>query len=118
MAFTDTIRRWLNGVPNVTEREHLGNILVPIGDRLSSHALGSPALAITGGGSTTVSTGADAYFIVNGVLVKIATGTALAALSGTITAGKYNVFCFFVDSAGTVTSAMGTEGAAIANIVF
>ena len=41
------------------------------------------------------------------------------ALTGiTITAGKYNVVCFFIDSASTVTAAAGTEGATLAAVKF
>jgi hypothetical protein len=42
----------------------------------------------------------------------------MPALSGSITAAYYNVFCFFVDSAGTLTSAMGREGASLAAVDF
>jgi hypothetical protein len=42
----------------------------------------------------------------------------MPALSGTVVNGTFNVFCFFIDSAGTVTSAMGTAGATLATVVF
>ena len=43
----------------------------------------------------------------------------MPALTGiTITAGKYNVVCFFIDSASTVTAAAGTEGATLAAVKF
>ncbi len=42
----------------------------------------------------------------------------MAALSGTVTNAKYNAYSFFLDAAGTYTSAMGTEAATLGNIVF
>jgi hypothetical protein len=115
----DTIIRFLSALGNVKERKALLDVISPIGDRLTSQPLTSAGLAIVGGGNTAAKIGAtDFYAIVNGVLVKIAASTTLTALAGTITATKYNVFCFFVDSGGTVTTLMGREGAAIGNIVF
>lgn len=115
----DTIVRWLNMVPDVAERKGLWAILQSIGDRFSSQCLTSAGLAIKTGGSALAKTGSAAIaYIANGVLQTIAGSTDMPALSGSITATKYNVFCFFADSAGVVTSAMGTEGAAAANVVF
>lgn len=115
----DTIIRFLSAIGSVKERKALLDVIQPIGDRLTSQPLTSAGLAIVGGGSTAAKIGAtDFYAIVNGVLVKIAASTSLTALAGTITATKYNVFCFFVDQGGTVTTLMGREGAAIGNIVF
>jgi hypothetical protein len=42
----------------------------------------------------------------------------MPALSGTVVNATFNVFCFFVDSGGTVTSAMGTAGASLAAVQF
>ena len=36
----------------------------------------------------------------------------------TITAAKYNVYCFFIDSASVVTVAQGPEGATLAAVKF
>lgn len=116
---TDTQRRWLEGVANNKDAESIRHVTEPMGDRMSSQALATAGLLIHGGGSTVAKTGStDAYFVAKGVLQKIAASTDMPALVGSITAGKYNVFCFFIDSAGVVTVAMGTEGAAIANVAF
>lgn len=116
----DTMTRYLSVFGDVREREGLRGILKPIVDRISTQPLTSAGLLVSGTGSgVTAKIGSsDFYASVTGGLVKIAASTDMPALVGTITAGKYNVFCFFVDSAGTVTSAMGTEGAALANVVF
>lgn len=116
---TDTIQRWLQSVDALADQYALRNILFPIGDRMSSCALSTAGLVIKAGGSALTKTGAaDSYYIANGVLVKIASGTDMPALVGSITAAKFNVFMFFIDSAAVVTAAMGTEGAAIANVKF
>lgn len=112
-----TIARWLNGGPADTKgREHLRKILYPLADRCSTQTLTSAGLAIKAGGSALVKAGSLFYASVNGILVKVAANTDQAALSGTVTNAKFNVFCFFLDSAGTGTSAMGTEGATLAAV--
>jgi hypothetical protein len=40
----------------------------------------------------------------------------MAALSGTVANAKFNVYVFFIDSAGTLTSRMGTAGATLATV--
>lgn len=85
---------------------------------LRSQSLASAGLVIS---STTskVKTGAsDWYGLANGVLVKIASGTDLAVLAGSVTNAKYNVFVFSVDSGGTTYTTMGVEGASLATIIF
>lgn len=116
----DTIRRYLEGIASNKDARAVRAIVDPIGDRYSSQALNSAGLAIHGGGSTLAKTGAsDFYAVANGVIVKIASGTDLPALTGlNITATKFNVFCFFIDAAAVVTVAMGTEGAAFGNVLW
>jgi hypothetical protein len=115
----DTITRYLEGIVDGPGRQSMRTILTPIADRLSTTPLNSSGLVINGAGNAAAKTGAsDFYASVTGDLVKIASGTAMPALVGSITATKFNVFCFYVDSAGTTTVAMGTEGAALANVVF
>lgn len=85
--------------------------------------LATGALAIKAGGSAIVKTANTIYALTVAIatgLVTLVTKAAsdMAALAGTVTAAKFNVFCFFIDSAGTLTSAMGTEGATLATVVF
>lgn len=115
----DTIRRWLEGIADQKDRWTLQHLFDPIGDRYSTQPLRSAGLAINAGGAATVKIGsADFYAAVKGKLVKLAASLELPALVGSITATKFNVFCFFVDQAGTPTVAMGTEGAALVNLTF
>lgn len=83
----------------------------------------SGALAINGAGNAAVKIGALIYATAINVagqvvLLTKAANTVMAALSGTVTNAKFNVFCFFVDSAGTLTTLMGTEAATLAGVVF
>lgn len=117
--FGDTLIRWLEAIPDAISRYNLLKTMSPLFDRMSSRMLSTAGLAIKTGGSTLVKSGAsDAYGIANGILRKITAATDMPALVGTVTNAKFNVFCFFIDSGGTVTVAMGTEGAALANVVF
>jgi hypothetical protein len=42
----------------------------------------------------------------------------MAALAGTLTNAKFNVFVFTVNAAGTLKSYMGTEAATLGGVVF
>jgi hypothetical protein len=110
----DTLTRYLAGFPQERERAYLRAILAPVLDRFSTRALTNSTLVIKTGGSALAKTGAaDSYFTVQGVPVKVAASTDQAALSGTVVNATFNVFCFYVDSAGALTSAMGTAGATL-----
>lgn len=114
-----TITQYLAGVASERDRAHLRGILAPIGDRLSTQALRNSTLVIGTDSTTVPKTGAaDSYFSVKGKLVNIAAGTAMPTLVGTVALSTSNVFCFFVDDAGAVTSEMGTGAADIVDIVF
>lgn len=116
----DTMTRWIAAFGDLRERMGLRSVLAPMVDRVSSQVLQTGgAIVIKAGGSTLAKTGAASTHVsVTGKLVRIAAATDLAALSGTVTNAKFNVYCWFIDSAGTVTSAMGTEGATRAAVVF
>ena len=115
----NSISQYLEGIPNTQMQNAVRPVLNAIGDRVSTQSLTSAGLVIKTGGSALAKTGASAYYgVVKGKLVTVGAGVDMPALSGTITAGKYNVFCFFIDSASTVTSVKGIEGAAIGNVVF
>jgi hypothetical protein len=115
----DTISRYLTGVPSEQIRAALYPIFKGIGLALSTCSLTHAGLVIKAGGSALAKVGSsDHYAIIKGKLVKTAASTDMAALSGTVTNAKFNVFCFFVDGAGALTSAMGTEGATLAAAKF
>jgi hypothetical protein len=117
--FSDTLARWLEAVRDSTTQWNLRKVLEPIFDRESSLALNAAGLVIKAGGGVLAKSGAsDCYLIANGVLLKIAAATDMPALSGTVLNAMFNVFCFFIDSGGTKTSAMGTAGATLGAVKF
>lgn len=115
----NTVTQQLSGLAAVSDRNALRPLLRALADRFSSQATATAGLVIKTGGSTLAKTGSTAFAgVASGVPVAIAASTDMPALVGTITAAKYNVFCFFIDSASTVTVAMGTEGATLAAVKF
>lgn len=83
----------------------------------STKLLVSGGLAIKTGGSALAKTAATAYFMIDG---KVASKAAadMAALAGTVTNAKFNVFVFTVNAAGTLKTTMGTEAATLAAVTF
>ena len=80
--------------------------------------LSTGGLAIKAGASALVKAATLCKAWVNGTLVSIAANTDMAALSGTVAADLFNVYVFYVNSAGTLASAMGTAGATLGAVVF
>lgn len=113
----NTVTRWLGALASTGDQNAMRPVLFALADRYSSQTLVSAALVIKAGGSAIVKTGAAIYALANGILVTKASATDMAALAGSVTNAKFNVYCFYVDSAGTLTSQMGTEGATLAAVV-
>lgn len=115
----DTIARNVAAMSTNSDKLALLPIFNAIADRMSSQATSSAGLVIKAGGSALAKTGSTAFQgVANGVPVTIAGSTDMPALAGNITAAYFNVYCFFIDSASTVTVAMGTEGATLAAVKF
>lgn len=77
----------------------------------------SSGLAI-GTTTTKVKTATAFRFFADGVYgLKAITDDAFT-LAGTVTNAKFNVFCMYIASDGTLSSLMGTEGATRAAVVF
>lgn len=113
----DTVKRYLAHVSEGKLRETLRVLFNALADRYSTQSLTSAGLVIKAGGSAVVKTGASAWYgLVQGKLQTKAAATDMPALSGTVTNAKFNVYVFLIDVAGTVTSAMGTEGATLAAV--
>jgi hypothetical protein len=111
----DTMTRILEGISSRSDAYSLRQVLLPLVDRYSSQPITSAGLVINAGGALIAKIGAaDFYALVQGILVKIAAGTAMPALTGiNAPAGGFNVAAFFVDSAGVVTAAGGTPAATL-----
>jgi hypothetical protein len=114
----DTVTRFMAGLANPKDGYFLQRILNALADRYSSQPLTSAGLVISGAGLLVAKTGAaDFYATAGGVLVKVAAGTVLPALTGiNAPAGGFNVACFFVDSAGVVTVAGGNPAATLGGV--
>lgn len=89
-------------------------------DMLYSAAVTAPGLTIVGAASALVKAANATQTVVSGVGgTTTAANLNQAALSGTVTNAKFNVYVFRVAADGlTVTSAMGTEGATLNDVVW
>ncbi len=74
-------------------------------------------LAIKTGGSALAKTANAIKYVVDGVYCSKAAAD-MAALAGTVTNAKFNVFVFTVDAAGTLKTYMGTEGSTRAGVIW
>jgi len=77
----------------------------------------SGALAIHGASSPLAKTANTIYFMVDGQVYSKA-ASDMAALSGTVANATFNVFVFSVNSAGTLTTQMGTGATTLGGVVF
>lgn len=95
--------------------------LEPLIDKLQratvTGLLVSGALAIKAGASALAKTAATVYFMIDGQVYSKAAAD-MAALSGTVTNAKFNVFLFCVKADGTLATTMGTEAATLGGVVF
>ena len=83
-----------------------------------TQVLTTGGLAIKAGGGVLVKLGTVVYALVDSKIVLKAAATDMAALSGTVTNAAFNMYCFFVEQDGTLSSAMGTEGASLLAMQF
>lgn len=103
----------INQVKDRNDARHLQLILEGLYERLRSQCLTSAGLAIKTTSSAVAKAGSIVYAVAKGVLIKKAANTDMAALSGTVTNAKFNVFVFTVDADGTLYTQMGTEAATL-----
>ena len=85
--------------------------------RFSTHVLNSAGHANKTGGSALAKSVNTVKFVVDGVIASKAAAD-MAALSGTVTNAKFNVFVFTVDVSGTLKSYMGTEAATLGGVIW
>jgi len=102
------------------DRQALQPIAEAIAREFNTVAVTTAGLVIKAGTSALAKTGSAAFYAtVGGRLVTIAGSTDMPALTGlNISANAFNVACFFIDAAGTVTVRFGTEGTAIGRVKF
>lgn len=115
----DTVSRYLAAVPDSQMRRFLQIIINALADRFSSCMLGSAGIVIFAGTNVNAKTGATVtQAVVGGVPISIPAATVLLPVAGVTAQNKFNVYIFYVDAAGAITSAMGTEGATLAQVVW
>ena len=114
----NTIAQELAAVPDVRSRAAQQRVFNAIADRLCSNIQATGGLAIKTGGSALAKTVNTVYYVANGIYGALAAADMPALTGLTITANKFNVAVFYVDSAGTTTVGFGTEGATAAAVKF
>lgn len=100
----------------MTANRNFLSILEKIQYALCTRLLTTGGLAIKTGGSALAKTVNTIKYMIAGNLYSKAAADC-AALVGTVANAKFNAFYFFVNAAGTLTTAMGTEGATLEAIV-
>lgn len=97
------------------------NELQPLFDKIQrfmlNRVMNAAGLAIKAGSSALAKSVNTIYVLVDGALISKAAAD-MAALVGTVTNAKFNVFVFTVNAAGTLKTYMGTEAATSAGVVF
>lgn len=114
----DTIARYLTNVNDRASARALQFMIGAVADRMSSQTLINAGLAIFGAASPIVKAVNAFHAFANGVPVLKIANTNMAALSGTVLNATFNVFCFYIDQNGVLTSQMGAAGVAFSNVVF
>lgn len=101
----------------VTSNENLRSVLNKLQEGSPNIVFNSAGLAIGTGSKKKVKIVNAIYAYVDGVPLTVAASSEVA-LSGTVVNAKYNVYVLSVNSAGTVTATMGTDGATLAAVVW
>lgn len=119
----DTISRYLTNMPDVRVRRAIQFLMIALADRYNAQMLSPAAIVITGAASANAKTGANAVLALTNsgnasALVSVAAATSLVPFVGTTLINTFNVYVFYVDTAGTVTAAMGTAATTLAGVVF
>lgn len=107
-----TITTSVGGLSDAGVRSAIGELQSAVVDQL----LNTAGLTLGSSSKPKLKIANTIYALVNGVLVKKT--TAEIVVSGTVTNAKFNVYVLSIDSSGTVTASMGTEGATIGAVVF
>lgn len=115
----NTIAQYMAGVSAEKDRRALEPVLQAVASQFNTQPLRTAGLVIKTATSPLAKTGAAYYGAVNGRLVTIAADVDMPALTGlNISANAFNVACFFINAAGTVSARFGTEGTALGRVRF
>lgn len=114
----ENLSQRVNQMSDHRDARNMYLLLEPLFLRLRSFAASSAGLVISAT-TTKVKTGASVFhYVANGVIGRIAAGTDMPVLVGTVTNALFNIFVFTVDKAGTTYTQMGTEAATEAAVRF
>ncbi len=114
----ETVLRYLNRLDNRADAAALSTPARAVASALSTCSIRTAGLVISAS-TLTAQIGAAAYYaFVQGRLRTVAAAVAMPALVGTVINATFNVYAFFLDSAGTTTSVMGTAGATLNAVRF
>lgn len=100
---------------NVTSNDNDRAVLTKFQVTLGNLIFNTGGLAIGSSSKKAAKVANTIYGIVDGV--PFSKTTAEVALAGTVTNAKFNVYLILVNAAGTLSVVMGTEGAALINVV-
>lgn len=95
----------------------LREVILILQSQLTHTLLTTGGLAIKAGGSAIVKTVNTISYQIAGIFYTKAAAD-MAALVGTVTNAYFNVYCFYVDASGTLTTSMGTQATTKAGVVF
>ena len=95
----------------------LREVILILQSALTHTLLTTGGLAIKAGGSAIVKTVNTISYQIAGIFYTKAAAD-MAALVGTVTNAYFNVYCFYVDASGTLTTSMGTQATTKAGVVF
>lgn len=101
-----------NAIHDAGDGVTIQNLLRGVYDRMSSQIFNSAAIA-AGTTATKVKIAAAINYLAGGAPSSKAITDDFWTLSGVVADGKTNVYCFYIDSAGTASSAMGVEGTTV-----
>lgn len=114
----NTIAQTLSSVADTRDRLAIQTAINALADRLSSQMHTSAGLVIKAGTSALAKAGSACYGTVNGKPITIGANTDMAALAGTTAQNTHNVYAFYVDQDGTLTTLMGTGHATLSQVRF
>ena len=122
----ETLERNTNMISDRITANAIINAVKGLYDRTSCQTLGAATLAISAASSPLAKISAACLAAVQGKMIQIAAGN-LPALVGSInanaanpwyTSGAWNVYSWFIDKYGNITTLMGYEAGTVGGVIF
>lgn len=109
-----SVRDQLNRCMPAAGKAKLGDVLYDLLDEMRNRVIAAVSLAIKAGGSAIVANSRAICYMIDGVLYRKA-ASDMSALAGTLATAKSAAWAFYIDAAGTITTAAKTADAADSN---